>query len=145
MMAHYERSLHGTLTTRRISTELRRLADGYCPLGRRDEPAVWKTVADRSGLAIEPRADLPGGSLGRLLYLSGRDTWIIQYRPGMNDEQTSRVFVHELAHWYQRAARSEWLCGERETVYYYEGDPASEQHALARRIENLIVRKAGAA
>lgn len=126
---------HKILAAQRIALDLRLRTLGQ----DRTSPATWLAVAAALKINTAPYPGYITASRGRLLYASAKDKWIIEYNTGFSATKQAEAIVHELAHWYQREKTAEWLCDEP-VVYWYEGRPDDEQHKIARRVEELVVR-----
>lgn len=125
---------HRTRAAEQISHDLL-LRAGYLPLS---DPATWVFVAQHLNVKCEAYDGLPNGSRGRLVYSTRRDQWVIEYNNSFTEKEQSEALIHELAHWFQRLAEPEWLCGEM-IVYYYEGPVDDERHKIARWVERLVL------
>lgn len=125
---------HRVDAIRQVVAELRRLAKGR----RHHRPETWVSIAQALGIVCRPYHQ-PGQSAGRLIFDHDADTWVIIWNTARSRAHQAATLVHELAHWFFREARGEWLCGEP-VVYFYEGPVEDEQHKLADDVERLIVQ-----
>jgi hypothetical protein len=128
---------HRQKAAQRIATELIRLAAGM----NMTCPRTWVIVAVRLRITPSPypmsdKHPPEKQSRGWLVHNSARDAWVIEWNTGLSEREQSEAIVHELAHWFQRAATSEWVCNEP-AVYWYEG-PDDERHRIARLVESLV-------
>ena len=121
-----------SLAARRISAELRRLADGADPR----DPATWLCVARRLGITI---LEADGAGYGAIVYVPAYDTWVLVVAPSLPPERAARVLVHEMAHYLEREKCGEWITGG-ETAYHYAGPADDFHHEIAMRVEKLVVR-----
>jgi len=132
---------HKALAVRRITKAMRVLLDSVSS----GDPIVselegWLIAAKRLKIEVV-ETDLPEGNIGRLFHENSIDQWVIQQAHGLDSRMKIRVVVHEIAHWMLRQMSSEWLCDEREVVYYYDGPVDDQRHLLARKIENRILKR----
>lgn len=106
---------------------------------RHHRPQTWIHVAEGLGILCVPY-NAPDQSAGRLAYDPVEDRWVIMWNVARSPIHQAATLVHELAHYYFREARGEWLCGEA-VVYFYEGPVEDEQHKLAYDVERVLVQR----
>lgn len=104
------------------------------------DPRTWLSIARDLGIRCVPYDGMENGSRGNLVFSVRRDQWLIELNVAYSTREICETLVHELAHWFERAAESEWLCGER-IIYYYEGPLNDERHRIACMVEDLIFKE----
>lgn len=115
-----------------IASILLRHADGPT-----DDPATWEAVCQKLGITVT-RYSVAGAHPGEWCAdIPDGEPAVVAINSACSRKKQARAFVHELAELLIFRMQPP-LLPDLSDAGRYDGDPATEQHKIARRVEALV-------
>lgn len=124
-----------TLMANYIASRLLRHADGPT-----DAPGTWADVCERLGIGVKYFC-VPGAHAGEWCAdIADGEPAVVAINRAYPDEHQARAFVHELAELLMFRLQPP-LLPDMSDAGRYDGQPDTEQHKIARRVEALVLKR----
>lgn len=102
------------------------------------DPATWEAVCQKIGAEVR-YFDVPGAGAGEWCAdIPDGDPAVVAINRANSPKKQARAFVHELAELLLFRMQPP-LLPDMSDAGRYDGDPASEQHKIARRVEGIVL------